>query len=163
MYGKASRKGLQRPFLTSVNSKDIYVRTSTEERTFHVRLPHIRILNACLDMAFRLLQGCSGVWTHGLLSRTLRSMSNLHRQATHLPFHLFTLTGENQIDSLVPGYSCPRADAIRNAYQSIPAWNEHLQENADLKARLDAVFGTAGRGDWASWCTSCIYYGFDVS
>lgn len=38
MYGTASRKGLQTPFLTSVNQKDIYVRTSTEERTFHVRL-----------------------------------------------------------------------------------------------------------------------------
>lgn len=59
-----------------------------------------------------------------------------------------------QIDSLVPGYSCPRADAIRNAYQSVPAWNDHLQQNADLKARLDAVFGTAGHGDWASWCAS---------
>lgn len=95
MYGKASRKGLEKPFLQSVNSKDIYVRTSTEERTFHVRLLHARIVKTCLDVAFRLLPGCSGVWTLGLLSRTLRSMSNLHRQATHLPFHLFTLTEED--------------------------------------------------------------------
>lgn len=58
----------------------------------------------------------------------------------------------SQIDSLVPGYSCPRADAIRNAYQSVPAWTDHLHQNVDLKARLDAVFGTAGRSDWASWC-----------
>lgn len=42
---------------------------------------------------------------------------------------------------------------MRNAYQSVPAWTDHLQANADLKARLDAMLGTAGLADWASWCT----------
>ncbi|TFY78410.1 hypothetical protein EWM64_g5599 [Hericium alpestre] len=57
-----------------------------------------------------------------------------------------------QIDSLVPNYACPGAGAIRNAYQSVPAWTDHLQQNAALKARLDATLGTAGLADWASWC-----------
>ena len=61
-----------------------------------------------------------------------------------------------QIDSLVPGYACPVADAVRNAFKEVPAWTEHLSknqgENMLLKARLDAVFGTAGLDAWASWC-----------
>ena len=57
-----------------------------------------------------------------------------------------------QIDSLVPAYACPVADAVRNAFEEVPAWTEHLSENAPLKARLDAVFGTAGLDAWASWC-----------
>lgn len=57
-----------------------------------------------------------------------------------------------QIDSLVPAYACPAADAVRAAYEAVPAWTAHLRENAPLKARLDAVFGTAGLDAWASWC-----------
>ena len=57
-----------------------------------------------------------------------------------------------QIDSLVPAYACPVADAVRNAYEEVPAWTEHLSENAPLKARLDAVFGTTGLDAWGSWC-----------
>ena len=53
---------------------------------------------------------------------------------------------------MVPNYACPKADSIRDAFQSVPAWTEHLQENAALKARLDATLGTAGLADWASWC-----------
>ncbi|THH16964.1 hypothetical protein EW146_g3768 [Bondarzewia mesenterica] len=44
-----------------------------------------------------------------------------------------------------------RADAIRAAYQSIPAWTNHLGQNAELKARLDATLGTAGISAWATW------------
>ena len=57
-----------------------------------------------------------------------------------------------QIDSIPPNYACPHADDIRNAYQSVPAWTDHLSANADLKARLDATLGTAGLSAWATWC-----------
>ncbi|KAI0054788.1 phosphoglycerate mutase-like protein, partial [Artomyces pyxidatus] len=60
-------------------------------------------------------------------------------------------TQPSTIDSLVPSYSCPQADAVRAAYQSVPAWTDHLSQNAGLKARLDATLGTAGLADWASW------------
>lgn len=63
----------------------------------------------------------------------------------------------SQIDSIPPNYPCPNANNIRNAYQSVPAWTDHLAQNADLKARLDATLGTAGLADWASWCESCRY------
>ena len=68
-----------------------------------------------------------------------------------------------QIDSIPPRYSCPKADAIRNAYQSVPAWTAHLEQNADLKGRLDATLGTAGRSDWASWCELCKSRGLDCA
>jgi len=41
---------------------------------------------------------------------------------------------------------------MRQAFQAVPAWKDHLKANASLKARLDAVFGTAGLEAWASWC-----------
>lgn len=58
----------------------------------------------------------------------------------------------HQIDSIVPSYACPKADSVRDAFQAVPAWTDHLQENAALKARLDSTLGTAGLADWASWC-----------
>jgi hypothetical protein len=60
-------------------------------------------------------------------------------------------TQPSSIDSLVPAYACPAADAVRNAFEDVPEWTAHLSENAPLKARLDAVFGTAGLDAWASW------------
>jgi hypothetical protein len=66
--------------------------------------------------------------------------------------HTCTKQINKQIDSLVPAYACPAADAVRNAFQAVPAWTDHLNGNASLKARLDAVFGTAGLDAWASWC-----------
>jgi 2-phosphoxylose phosphatase len=64
-----------------------------------------------------------------------------------------------QIDSLVPAYACPAANAVRNAFQAVPGWTDHLRKNASLKARLDAVFGTAGLDAWASWCkVQCVLY-----
>ena len=69
------------------------------------------------------------------------------------PFHyLCARTDPPQIDSLVPAYACPAADEVRDAFEAVPAWTAHLSENAPLKARLDAVFGTAGLDAWASWC-----------
>jgi hypothetical protein len=53
---------------------------------------------------------------------------------------------------MVPAYSCPAANAVRDAFQAVPAWTTHLQTNTSLKARLDEVFGTAGLDAWASWC-----------
>jgi hypothetical protein len=38
------------------------------------------------------------------------------------------------------------------AFQDVPAWTEHLSENAALNVRLDAVFGTAGLDAWAISC-----------
>ena len=70
---------------------------------------------------------------------------------TKLTVHMHTQK-KIQIDSLVPAYACPAADAVRNAFQAVPAWTDHLRGNASLKARLDAVFGTAGLNAWASWC-----------
>ena len=61
-----------------------------------------------------------------------------------------------QIDSLLLAYACPVADAVRNAFEEVPAWTEHLNESAPLKARLDAVFGTAGLNAWAS-CVCSSY------
>ncbi|RPD63478.1 phosphoglycerate mutase-like protein [Lentinus tigrinus ALCF2SS1-6] len=103
-------------FLTSVNEKDIFIRTSTETRTFQV---------------------ASGFLTGMDPATTARSFP--------------VTTQPSPIDSIVPSYSCPAADAIRDAYQSVPAWTDHLDANADLKARLDATLGTANRSDWASW------------
>jgi len=55
------------------------------------------------------------------------------------------------IDGLVPSYSCPGADAVRDAYQSVPAWTDHLTEFADLRNRLETTTGTQGLSDWESW------------
>ncbi|EGN94817.1 hypothetical protein SERLA73DRAFT_187884 [Serpula lacrymans var. lacrymans S7.3] len=55
------------------------------------------------------------------------------------------------IDALVPGYSCPTADAIRSAYQSVPAWLDHLTQHVDLQARLEATLGTGHLNAWSSW------------
>ena len=57
-----------------------------------------------------------------------------------------------QIDSLMPAYACPVANAVRNTFEEVPAWTENLSENAPLKARLDTVFGTQSLDAWASWC-----------
>ena len=35
-----------------------------------------------------------------------------------------------QTDSLVSTYACPDADAMRNAFEEVPAWIENLSENA---------------------------------
>ncbi|KAI0743062.1 phosphoglycerate mutase-like protein [Daedaleopsis nitida] len=103
-------------FLSSVNEKDIFIRTSTETRTFQV--------------------------ASGLLVGMDPAMKGKPFPVTTQP---------SPIDSIPPSYSCPKANSIRDAYQSVPAWTDHLQQNADLKARLDATLGTAGLADWASW------------
>jgi hypothetical protein len=59
----------------------------------------------------------------------------------------------SQIDSLVPNYACPGADAIRNAYQTVSPWTDHLAENTDLQKRLAETTGVVGQGAWSSWCT----------
>ncbi|KAI0758759.1 phosphoglycerate mutase-like protein [Fomes fomentarius] len=103
-------------FLTSVTEKDIFIRTSTETRTFQV--------------AGGLVVG-------------------MDPARAGKPFPV--TTQPSPIDSIPPSYSCPKANSIRDAYQLVPAWTAHLEQNADLKARLDATLGTAGRADWASW------------
>ncbi|KAI5117269.1 hypothetical protein M0805_000999 [Coniferiporia weirii] len=60
-------------------------------------------------------------------------------------------TQPSTIDSLPPGYTCPNADNVRAAYQSVPAWTDHLVQNADLQSRLDATLGTAGLSAWSTW------------
>ncbi|KAG6372592.1 phosphoglycerate mutase-like protein [Boletus reticuloceps] len=60
-------------------------------------------------------------------------------------------TQPQNIDSLVPNYRCPNADAIRAAYQSVRPWTDHLAQYSDLQQRLDATLGTAGLSAWNSW------------
>ncbi|KAF9223286.1 phosphoglycerate mutase-like protein [Gyrodon lividus] len=60
-------------------------------------------------------------------------------------------TQPENIDSLVPSYGCPNANAIRAAYQSVPAWTDHLAQHQDLQNRLDTMLGTAGLSAWNSW------------
>jgi hypothetical protein len=63
-----------------------------------------------------------------------------------------------QIDSIVPNYPCPAADAIRNEYQSVPEWTDHLEANQDLQNRLNSILGTSGLRSWSSWCQCAIRY-----
>ncbi|KAI0772316.1 phosphoglycerate mutase-like protein [Trametes elegans] len=103
-------------FLKSVNERDIFIRTSTETRTFQV--------------------------ASGLLVGMDPRMATKSFPVTTQP---------SPIDSIPPSYPCPHADAIRDAFQSVPAWTDHLEANADLKSRLDAMLGTAGLSAWSSW------------
>ncbi|KAF8517913.1 phosphoglycerate mutase-like protein [Hysterangium stoloniferum] len=101
-------------FLKAVDENDIWIRTSTEDRTYQV----------------------AGGWLYGM-----------NPSLDNVPFKVHNEPAS--IDSLVPSYSCPNADSLRNQYQSIPAWTDHLNANADLKARLDATLGTAGLNAWS--------------
>lgn len=67
----------------------------------------------------------------------------------------------NQIDSLPPDYDCPLADNIRDAYQSVPAWTDHLEQNQDLQTRLDETLGTTGLSAWNTWC-ACTDRAFNL-
>ena len=69
-----------------------------------------------------------------------------------LPLHCLPADDTPQIASIVPAYACPIVDAVRDAFEEVPAWTGHLSENASLKARLGAMFGTVGLVAWASWC-----------
>lgn len=57
-----------------------------------------------------------------------------------------------QIDNLTPDYPCPNADSIRDAYQSVPAWTDHLEENMDLQIKLGEMLGTLDDSAWNTWC-----------
>jgi len=103
-------------FLKTIDENDIWIRTSTEDRTYQV----------------------AGGWLYGMKP----SLDNVPFKVRNEPA---------TIDSLVPSYSCPNADNLRNQYQSIPAWTDHLNSNADLKARLDATLGTEGLSAWSTW------------
>lgn len=103
-------------FLEEIDSSTVWVRTSTEDRTYQV--------------AGGMLFGMN---------------PNLSKQ----PFKV--VTEPASIDSLVPSYSCPNADAIRDQYQSVPAWNDHLVQNEALQTRLGELTGTLGLSAWTSW------------
>ncbi|KAI9463914.1 phosphoglycerate mutase-like protein [Russula earlei] len=103
-------------FLSAVDPAEIWVRTSTEDRTMQVA----GAMLAAMDPSV-----AGQPWT--------------------------VYTQPASIDSLVPAYPCPAANAVRARFQAVPAWTDHLRANAALKARLDAVFGTAGLDAWASW------------
>ncbi|KAG8215761.1 phosphoglycerate mutase-like protein [Butyriboletus roseoflavus] len=60
-------------------------------------------------------------------------------------------TQPQNIDSLVPNYGCPNANTIRAAYQSVPAWTDHLVLHQGLQQRLDTTLGTTGLSVWNSW------------
>ncbi|KAI0293662.1 phosphoglycerate mutase-like protein [Multifurca ochricompacta] len=105
-------------FLSVVSPEEIWVRTSTEDRTMQVA------------------------------GAMLAAMDPL-RAARGQPWAVHTQP--SSIDSLVPAYPCPAANSIRDAFQAVPAWTDHLSSNVSLKARLDDAFGTADIGSWASW------------
>ncbi|KDQ07331.1 hypothetical protein BOTBODRAFT_167077 [Botryobasidium botryosum FD-172 SS1] len=108
--------GTKLNFLKSVDTKDIYIRTSNSDRTYQV----------------------SGGMLYGMDPGSAQTSFPVHTQPSN-------------IDSLVPSYSCPAAEDIRSSYQSVSAWTDHLSQHTDLKARLDAILGTAGLNAWSSW------------
>ncbi|EIW76979.1 phosphoglycerate mutase-like protein [Coniophora puteana RWD-64-598 SS2] len=55
------------------------------------------------------------------------------------------------IDAFVPAYACPAADAIRTAYQSVPAWSDHLVQHQALQDHLAEMLGVQGISAWLSW------------
>jgi hypothetical protein len=129
-------------FFKDVNPNDIWVRTSTEDRTYQVAGGILYGIDASLDQqVFKVHNEPATVNMDDLVYSAL---------SAHMSHH--------KIDSLVPSYSCPNADAIRNQYQSVPAWTDHLNQNADLKARLDATLGTAGLSAWSVWCKFYVHF-----
>ncbi|KII94408.1 hypothetical protein PLICRDRAFT_101602 [Plicaturopsis crispa FD-325 SS-3] len=92
------------------------------------------------------LRTSTEIRTHQVASGLLYGMDPSTATVPHKVY-----TQPENIDSLVPNYPCPAANDIRAAYQSVPAWTDHLAHHAALKARLDATLGTAGLADWASW------------
>lgn len=126
-------------FLTSVNEQDIFIRTSTETRTFQV--------------AGGVLVGMDPSMATKTFPVTTQP-SPVRRPRPYIGYARanFDVFMNFQIDSIPPRYPCPRADAIRSAFQAVPAWTDHLAANTALKTRLDATLGTAGLDAWASWC-----------
>ncbi|KAH8989038.1 phosphoglycerate mutase-like protein [Lactarius hatsudake] len=114
---------------------EVWVRTSTEDRTMQVAGAMLAAMGAGTD--------AGRPWAVYTQPSSVRSLPPALPPRASCP--------PRQIDSLVPAYACPAANAVRDAFQAVPAWTAHLQENAPLKARLDAVFGTAGLDAWASW------------
>ena len=121
-------------FLKTVNTNDIMVRTSTELRTAYV--------------AGGLLQGMHP--EHRFCPFPVYSQPS--SVSGFFAFAQRTEPQNSQIDSIVPNYRCPAANSIRDEYQSVSAWTDHLTANQDLKNRLDATLGTAGLSSWSSWC-----------
>ncbi|KDQ50599.1 hypothetical protein JAAARDRAFT_41911 [Jaapia argillacea MUCL 33604] len=99
-----------------VTEEELYVRTSTETRTFQV----------------------AGGMLYGMDPSITGRSFRVHTQPA-------------TVDSLVPRYPCPAANDIRNAYQSVPVWTDHLLQNQDLQSRLDDTLGTAGLSAWSAW------------
>jgi hypothetical protein len=130
--------------LTAVDPTEIWVRTSTEDRTFQVAGAMLAAMQPCAS---------GQPWKVHTQPASVCSST----VATEPNTYIVTATGtKKEIDSLVPAYACPTADAIRNAFQAVPAWT--TQTNASLNARLDAVFGTAALDAWASWCERKPYF-----
>ncbi|KAI9431170.1 phosphoglycerate mutase-like protein [Lactarius indigo] len=97
-----------RPGLVSASrprQDEVWVRTSTEDRTMQVAGAMLAAMGAGTD--------------------------------AERPWAVYTQP--SSIDSLVPAYACPAANGVRDAFEAVPAWTAHLQENAALKARLDAA------------------------
>lgn len=65
----------------------------------------------------------------------------------------------NSIDSLEPKYSCPYASNLFSSYGSgstSPAWQEHLNDAANLYRRLDALSGVSPTA--SAWHVSFDHY-----
>ncbi|VDB88336.1 unnamed protein product [Peniophora sp. CBMAI 1063] len=76
-------------------------------------------------------------------------LAGMDSSLEHSSFTVYT--EPSTIDGLVPSYSCPAADDIRSAYQSVPAWTDHLDQFSDLQTRLGSMTGTEGLAAWESW------------
>ncbi|KAH9994292.1 phosphoglycerate mutase-like protein [Russula vinacea] len=58
-------------------------------------------------------------------------------------------------DSLVPSYTCSRADELLAAMRAAPFWQDTLKKNAALIERMSSVLGTTNSTEWTS---TFIYY-----
>ncbi|KAJ7597581.1 histidine phosphatase [Mycena floridula] len=72
--------------------------------------------------------------------------------------HVAVLIQSSTYDSLEPTYSCPKANALRNAYTSGSTnWTDHLTAAAGLYSELDRISGIA-TSDTAGWHSSFDHY-----
>jgi len=62
-----------------------------------------------------------------------------------------------KIDSLIPSYECPRADALLAEAYAAPFWQDVLKKNSALKDRLDNVLGTKNSTS-AVWTSTFMAY-----
>jgi acid phosphatase len=81
-------------------------------------------------------------------------LAGLFDTVDYVPLH----AQNNLVDSMDGGYPCPAADRYEEAKRQTPAWQEHLDKTADLRARLEAVLSTDTSDDAEAWRESFDHY-----